>query len=153
VTTIEPAERVLTTSGAQENPAITYYRLDRRDDALSTIFPAELAHFIPRSVGGCAAPTWTRDVPDRFDNVSFLVLPVGWIGEWHESPFPQWVVVLRGRWFIETQDGKRVQMGPGDLHWGADQDTALVDGGRGHRSGQLGSEPCTLMMIQRQFPL
>lgn len=127
----------------------TYYRLVRGASGVSTVTPAELTGFAPRSVGGCAAPTEAKDVPGRFDNVSFLILPVGWVGDWHESPHPQWVVALQGHWFIEAQDGTSVEMGPGDLHWGADQDTATVDGGRGHRSGQLGDVPCLLMMIQR----
>lgn len=41
-------------------------------------------------------------------------LPVGWIGEWHGNPKPQWVVPLSGRWFVETTDGTRVEMGPGE---------------------------------------
>lgn len=108
----------------------------------------ELTDFAVGSVGGQAAPTFVHDVHGSFTNVSFLVLPIGWIGEWHPSPVRQWVVALRGRWFIEAQDGTRIEMGAGDLHWGADQDTAEVNGGHGHRSGQCGDEPCVLMMIQ-----
>lgn len=131
-------------------PVASYHRLVTGASGLSTIGEAELAGFVVRSVGGQAAPTAAKDVPGHFDNVSFLVLPVGWVGDWHESPHPQWVVALRGRWFIEAQDGTRVEFGPGDLHWGADQhSTAAGAGGHGHRSGQAGDEPCLLMMIQR----
>jgi len=84
--------------------------------------------------------------------ILFMVLPVGWVGEWHESPRPQWVVPLSGRWFIETQDGSRVEMGPGDIHWGQDIDTRSVDGGRGHRSGQIGAEPCAMLLVQLKTP-
>jgi hypothetical protein len=128
---------------------VTYYRLERGDSGLSTITSAQIEGFAVRSVGGRAAPNEILDIPGRFDNVSFLILPVGWVGDWHESPHPQWVVALQGHWLIETQDGTTVEMGPGDLHWGSDQGTVEVDGGRGHRSGQVGDIPCLLMMFQR----
>jgi hypothetical protein len=105
-----------------------------------------------KSVGGQAAPQWQRQIPDEVAAVLFMVLPVGWVGEWHESPRPQWVVPLSGRWFIETQDGSRVEMGPGDIHWGQDIDTRSVDGGRGHRSGQIGAEPCAMLLVQLKTP-
>jgi hypothetical protein len=62
------------------------------------------------------------------------------------------VVPLSGRWFIETQDGSRVEMGPGDIHWGQDIGTRSVDGGRGHRSGQIGAEPCAMLLVQLKTP-
>jgi hypothetical protein len=111
----------------------------------SRIWPSELAGFDARRLGGQAGPLWARSVPGTVTAVSFNVLPVGWVGEWHESPRAQWVVPLSGRWFIETADGTRVEMGPGDIHWGQDQGTS---GERGHRSGQVGADPCVLLFIQ-----
>jgi hypothetical protein len=74
---------------------------------------------------------------------------VGWIGEWHENPKPQWIIPLSGRWFVETMDGQRVEMGPGDISFGEDQGTVTdSDGRKGHRSGTLGSEPAVLMLVQ-----
>ena len=52
---------------------------------------------------------------------------------------------ISGRWFIETRDEKRVEMGPGDIHWGADIGT--VDQ-HGHYSGQIGVEPCVQLLVQ-----
>jgi hypothetical protein len=78
-----------------------------------------------------------------------MFLPVGWVGEWHENPEPQWIVPLSGRWFVETMDGKRVEMGPGDLSFGNDQNTKFdAQGRRGHRSGTVGDQPCITMMVQ-----
>ena len=51
------------------------------------------------------------------------VLPVGWVGDWHENPRPQWIIPLSGRWFVETMDGARVEMGPGEMSFGEDQGT------------------------------
>jgi hypothetical protein len=97
------------------------------------------------SVGGGAAPQWMRPFPGAVSGVSFAILPVGWVGDWHESPHPQWVIPLRGRWFLETTDGTRVEMGPGDIHFGQDQGTTDE---RGHRSGQVGDEPCHQLILQ-----
>ena len=40
-------------------------------------------------------------------------------------------------------DGTRVEMGPGELMMGEDQHTT---GGKGHRSGTVGDEPCTMIV-------
>ena len=46
-------------------------------------------------------------------------------------------------------DGVRVEMGPGDLAFGGDQNaTSDAQGRVGHRSGTLGDEPCSLMIVQ-----
>jgi len=49
---------------------------------------------------------------------------------------------------VETMDGERIEMGPGEISFGGDQGCSLVDGKRGHRSGSLGGEPVVLMLIQ-----
>lgn len=121
-------------------------------EGLSRIAASELAGFGMKSVGGGAAPQWIRPFPGEVKAVQFAVLPVGWVGDWHESPAPQWVVPLRGRWYIETQDGTRVEMGPGDIHFGQDQGTTEKGGNTGHKSGQLGDEPCFQLMIQFAQP-
>lgn len=121
-------------------------------DGLSHIDSSQLAGFGMKSVGGGADPQWMRPFPGDVDQVQFAVLPVGWIGDWHESPAPQWVVALRGRWFIETQDGARVEMGPGDIHFGNDLGTTGKKDEKGHKSGQVGDEPCYQLMVQFKNP-
>lgn len=62
---------------------------------------------------------------------------------------PQWIVPLSGRWFVETMDGKRVEMGPGELSFGNDQNTRVdAQGRRGHRSGAVGNQPAVIMLVQ-----
>ncbi len=51
----------------------------------------------------------------------FTVQPVGWVGDWHENPAPQWIVPLSGRWWVEAMDGTRVEMGAGEFSFGEDQ--------------------------------
>ena len=75
------------------------------------------------------------------------------LGEFHKAPIqpaaaPQWIIPLSGRWFVESMDGVRVEMGPGEISFGEDQNTRQVDGKRGHLSGTVGPEPAVLMLVQ-----
>ncbi|AZR21469.1 hypothetical protein NX81_002805 [Xanthomonas vasicola] len=126
-------------------PSLPFLHLWTGPDGESCLNASQLPGFGSKSVGGGAAPQWLRPFPGKVLGIQFAVLPVGWVGDWHESPHPQWVIPLRGRWFIETGDGTRVEMGPGDIHFGQDQGTTDQ---RGHRSGQLGDQPCLQMMVQ-----
>lgn len=77
-----------------------------------------------------------------------IVLQPGDFYGWHENPFPQWIVPLCGAWFVETLDGGRVEMGPGELCFGEDQGSRSSGGRQGHQSGVVGDEPCVLLLIQ-----
>lgn len=99
------------------------------------------------SVG--AAPQWNNRLLTAESKIILAELPVGWIGEWHENPQPQWIVPLSGKWFVETMDGTRVEMGVGEISFGGDQNTKLNPKGfQGHLSGTLGNEPCKMMIVQ-----
>lgn len=141
--------------GSDQNrpPAAPYYHVYLDGDGHSAIARCELRDFDLQSIGGESAPQWQLpfpgELPGEMEAVVFAVLPVGWVGEWHENPRPQWVVPLSGRWFVETRDGARVEMGPGDLHFGEDQNSAPDGRGRiGHLSGTVGDEPCVQMIVQ-----
>ena len=97
---------------------------------------------------GGAAPQWNDKQRTHPSTVVFTVQPVGWVGDWHENPAPQWIIVLSGRWFIESMDGTRIEQGPGEFSFGEDQDCKKRDGKIGHRSGTLGDEPAVLMTVQ-----
>ncbi len=142
-----PTEVPSSNDGTDERtpPELPFLHMWADVSGLSRLNSSSMSGFGLQSVGGGAAPQWMRPFPGTVTAVTFAVLPLGWTGEWHESPHPQWVIPLRGRWFIETMDGRRVEMGPGDLHFGQDQGTTDE---RGHRSGQVGDEPCHQMIIQ-----
>ena len=74
--------------------------------------------------------------------------PVGWVGEWHENPKPQWILPLSGQWFVEAMDGTRAEMGAGELSFGGDQNFCESASRRGHRSGTIVNEPSVLMVVQ-----
>jgi hypothetical protein len=100
-----------------------------------------------------AAPQWQGQRTSGPMSVMVTVQPVGWVGDWHENPRPQWIIPLRGRWFVESMDGLRVEMGPGEIAFGQDQNTRERDGKRGHLSGTVGEEPAVLMVIQFERPM
>ncbi len=115
----------------------------------------KLSNFEFASISSGAAPSWIDRLSTPGSRVVILYLPAGWVGEWHENPEPQWIVPLSGRWFVETMDGKRVEMGTGELSFGNDQNTKPDARGRtGHRSGASGDQPCVLMLVQvKQDPV
>jgi hypothetical protein len=74
-----------------------------------------LTGFTLRIFAPPAPAEWTRALPDGVASATVVVQPAGWVAEWHKNPKPQWIIPLSGRWFVETTDGNRVVMGPGDL--------------------------------------
>ncbi len=133
-------------------PTIAYWHLWTDEHGVSHQQRCELTQFDLKGVGA-ADPQWNNHQPRSEATAVFTVQPVGWVGEWHENPAPQWIVPLSGRWFVESMDGTRIEMGPGELSFGEDQN-CITDaaGRRGHRSGTIGNEPAKLMTIQVHVP-
>ena len=130
------------------SPRIPYWHIWTDDRGISRQTRCHLDHFVFAGVGQAAAQ-WNDAQPADTATVVFTVQPVGWVGEWHENPAPQWIVPLSGRWWVESMDGTRVEMGPGDLSLGEDQHCRADAAGRhGHRSGVIGSEPAVLITVR-----
>ena len=131
-----------------DKPALYYWHVWSDEDGVSHQTRCALTDFERESMSG-AAEQWNDKQPSAGATALFTVLPVGWTGEWHENPKPQWIVPLSGRWFVESMDGTRVEMGAGEVSFGGDQDcVADTDGRKGHRSGTLGDKPAVLMLVQ-----
>jgi hypothetical protein len=134
--------------GDRDGPTVPYWHVWVDESGVSRQTRCELEHFALAGMSG-AAPQWQDELGTFPTTLNVSVLPVGWIGDWHENPKPQWILPLAGRWYVETMDGQRIEMGCGDLSFGGDQGcTADVDGRKGHRSGTLGNEPAVLMLVQ-----
>jgi hypothetical protein len=134
------------------SPRVPYWHIWTDGDGISHQIRCELDRFEWKGVGA-AAPQWNGKQPTGEATVVVTVQPVGWIGDWHENPAPQWIVPLRGRWWVESMDGTRVEMGPGELSLGEDQGCVRDSVGRkGHRSGTMGNEPAVLMTVQLHIP-
>ena len=131
---------------AGRKPTMPYWHVYTDADGVSRQDRFAIEDFELKGVGPGVEPQWNDKMVPSQAGVTFTVLPTGWLGEWHENPKPQWIAILSGRWFVETMDGHRVEMGPGELMMGEDQNTRERDGKKGHRSGTVGGEPCTMIV-------
>jgi hypothetical protein len=129
-------------------PTILYWHLWTDADGVSRLTQCAMTEFELKSMNAPADPQWQGTSITGNMTTMVTVQPVGWIGAWHENPKPQWIVPLSGRWFVEAMDGTRIEMGPGEISFGSDQNCREVDGKRGHRSGTLGEVPAVLMVVQ-----
>ena len=129
-------------------PTILYWHLWTDSDGISRLTQCTMTEFKLKSMNAPADPQWQWTSFTGNMTTMVTVQPVGWIGAWHENPKPQWIVPLSGRWFVEAMDGTRIEMGPGEISFGGDQNCLEVDGKRGHRSGTLGEVPAVLMVVQ-----
>ena len=133
-------------------PRIGYWHIWTDENGVSHQTRCALTDFELKGVGP-AAPQWNNHQARGEATTVFTVQPVGWVGEWHENPAPQWIVPMSGRWFVESMDGARVEMGPGELSLGEDQNcVADAQGRKGHRSGTVGDQPAVLMTVQLHVP-
>ncbi|MHB8563554.1 MAG: cupin domain-containing protein [Acidiferrobacteraceae bacterium] len=129
-------------------PVLHYWHIWTDGAGTSHQSRCALTAFERQSMGG-ASPQWNDSQEQGLSRVLFSVLPAGWVGEWHENPTPQWIVPISGCWFVESMDGMRIEMGPGELSFGGDQNCAPdAQGYKGHRSGTVGDQPAVLMIVQ-----
>ena len=126
-------------------PSVPYWHVWTDAEGISHQSRGQIGGFVMNVISSGAAPQWLGEPQPGPYTVRFTVLPPGWVGEWHENPVPQWIVPLQGCWAVETMDGRQVEMGVGELSFGADQHT---QGGRGHRSWTVGDRPAVLMLVQ-----
>ena len=85
-------------------PRVDYWHLWTDEDGVSHQTRCALENFEFKGVGD-ADPQWNDKQQRGEATVVFTVQPVGWVGEWHENPAPQWIVPLSGSWWVE-QAGK-----------------------------------------------
>jgi hypothetical protein len=129
-------------------PTVHYWYLWTDAEGVSHQRRCQMTRFQSASIQPPAAPQWQGEPHSGPMTTLLTVLPVGWVGEWHENPRPQWIIPLSGRWFVESMDGTRVEMGAGEASFGADQSCRGHAGRRGHLSGTVGNEPAVLMLVQ-----
>lgn len=132
----------------QAPPNLSYWHVHVDAEGISRQVRCSLDRFELKGMSG-AAPQWQNEISTARSTLNVSVLPVGWVGDWHENPKPQWIIPLSGAWYVETMDGHRVEMGPGDLSFGQDQGCKPDGQGRkGHLSGTIGATPCVLVIVQ-----
>ncbi|HET9148436.1 MAG TPA: cupin domain-containing protein [Acetobacteraceae bacterium] len=132
----------------EQKPEVPYWHLWTDEKGVSHQKQCFMTAFEFKSIGEGVAPQWQSGKITGEMAMTVSVQPVGWIGQWHENPKPQWIIPLSGRWFVEAMDGTRVEMGPGEISFGEDQNCASLDGRTGHLSGTVGDEPAVLLAVQ-----
>ncbi|MET1083452.1 MAG: cupin domain-containing protein [Burkholderiales bacterium] len=73
---------------------------------------------------------------------AFLIVPAGFIGDWHPSPKRQWIFYLQGEMEYEAGDGSKWRVGPGSYM--LTEDTT----GQGHRSRVVSQTSALLVAVQ-----
>ena len=132
-----------------KTPELFYWHVWTDENGISHQTKAVLSSFEKESISGDIEPQWNNHLLRAKSKIIFSEQPVGWFGDWHENPKPQWIIPISGKWFVETMDGHRVAMGAGELSFGGDQNTKKDNYDRkGHLSGTIGEEPVQLMIIQ-----
>jgi len=131
-----------------DKPTVSYWHLSTDADGVSRLTRCVMDRFVLKSMNPPADPQWQGEKKSGGMTTMVTVQPVGWIGTWHENPRPQWIISLSGRWFVEAMDGTRVELGPGELSFGGDQNCKETGGKLGHRSGTVGGMPAVLMVVQ-----
>lgn len=138
---------------AAARPKVPYWHVWTDTDGQTHQTMCELQDFSLQSISPPASPQWLDRMKAGDATVVVTVLPAGWTGPWHENPGPQWIVPLSGHWFVETTDGTRTLMGPGEMSFGEDQDAKPdARGHQGHLSGAVGNDPAVLMIVQVATP-
>ncbi len=88
-----------------------------------------------------AAPLYVSSfTPTR--QSAFLVLPVGWYGDWHPVPHRQWFFFLAGEIEVAVSDGERRRFPAGSV--------AFVEdiSGRGHATWNVGQGDAVMAIVQ-----
>lgn len=131
-----------------QKPQVPYWHLWTDAEGISRQTQCLLTEFELQSISPPASPQWQGHRTRADVTLMITVLPAGWVGAWHENPKPQWIIPLSGQWSVESMDGQCVQMGPGEISLGADQNTKEREGRKGHLSTTVGDQPAVLMLIQ-----
>ena len=138
---------------AEKPPTVTYWHNWTDNNGVSHLSQCEMSNFVLQSVAPPADPSWNDRQKPGQAQVVILVMPVGWKGPWHQNPKVQWIVPLKGTWFVEAMDGKRMTFGPGEACLGEDFNTKPDASGHiGHLSGNASEGPVWLMLIQLDEP-
>lgn len=118
-------------------------------NGVSHLAHCSVSSFELRSIEPPADAQWQAQQPESKSQVVFTEQPIGWKGSWHEEPKVQWMVPLQGRVFVQAMDGKRVELGPGEVLLAEDQNTKSdAQGHKGHLDGNVGSGAVRLLLIQ-----
>ncbi len=73
----------------QASPSFAYWHVWTDGQGVSHQQKCEIRNFVLESIEPPASPQWLRRLRTEGASVVISVLPVGWVGTWHENPKPQ----------------------------------------------------------------
>ncbi|WP_373319700.1 cupin domain-containing protein [Gluconacetobacter johannae] len=130
-------------------PTMWYWHNWTDHAGISHMTKCPVRDFDLKTMSKPAGPQWQDRMQNDHGQVIFTVQPAHWNGTWHPDPKVQWIIPLRGAWYVTAMDGHKVVMGPGDVSLGEDQLSRKDRQGRvGHDAGNVGDGPVELMVVQ-----
>ena len=75
------------------------------------------------------------------ESITFLAIPVGYVGDWHPAPRRQFIVSLSGESEMEVSDGEVRRLPPGGIVLVEDTDC------KGHITRTVGDSPAIAVAI------
>lgn len=143
-------ENKVTMDNGKTQPAINYATVWADKTGATHVGHCQLHGLQYKSYAPPSGPQWIGIAPDKIASVAYAVLPVGYQASWHNSPGPQWVVTLSGRWSVTTTDGSVLEQGPGEFQFNADYHSIprKDDKRIGHTTRTVGNEPNIQLIIK-----
>src|SRR5690606_15998856 len=90
---------------SEETPNLSYWHVWTDEGGVSHQTKALLTSFEKESMGNDIQAQWNNHLFSSKTNIIISEQPIGWTGDWHENPKPQWIIPLSGKWYVETMDG------------------------------------------------
>lgn len=130
-------------------PTMWYWHNWADHHGISHMTKCPLRDFDLKTMSAPAGPQWQDRLKSGPAQVIFTVQPAHWNGVWHPDPKVQWIIPLKGAWYVTAMDGHKVVMGPGEVSLGEDQLSRRdAQGHVGHDAGNVGDAPVELMVVQ-----
>jgi hypothetical protein len=111
------------------------------DEAGESHFGALSTEMSERNFAPPAPSFWVSPMQPAVRH-GFLVVPTGWSGDLHRSPYRMWIFMVYAEMEFEASDGERRSMVPGSAL--LLEDTT----GKGHRSRVVGGLVATLAVVE-----
>ena len=86
-------------------------------------------------------PSFPMEDLGNANTLKIACVPSGWIGSWHPTPLPQWVVTLSGAAEMRVSSGKVIKLALG-------VSVLLTDtNGKGHHTSIVGDDDWCSMLV------
>jgi quercetin dioxygenase-like cupin family protein len=145
----EVAPPGMTKEKAAANHQVLYQNIWADKDGQTHIAQCLLTGLTLKTFAPPASPYYLGIAPENVESIVISTLPMGWYGDWHHAPGPQWVIDLEGQWQVQAADGTTLTQGPGEFQFNSDDSAHAATPGAhvGHTARQIGTVPNVRMVI------